>query len=175
MQRPEPRGKGAGRNAATARAPSRALAAAIHVGAVLTLARALAVAIATGAALTLAAALSGPAGARAGGAPHARRGGLPHARPGGLDVLPFPGTPDAPPGTRISFPTLRPSQIAAIAVRGSRSGWHRGRLLAAPGDGSELVPTRPFAPGERVSVVVRLRGAGSEAALGPDPRPVALR
>jgi hypothetical protein len=95
---------------------------------------------------------------------------LPHAS-GGLDVLPFPGTPDAPPGTRISFPALSPGAIASLRVRGSRSGAHAGRLLAqAGGPGSVFVPVRPFDGGERVSVTIRLRGASAGTAAAARAR-----
>src|SRR5437764_10348381 len=40
----------------------------------------------------------------------------------GLDVVPFPGTPDASPITQITFPALLPSEIQAVTVTGSRSG-----------------------------------------------------
>jgi hypothetical protein len=42
--------------------------------------------------------------------------------PRGLDVLPFPGTPDASPKSQISFPALLPSQLKTLTVSGSRSG-----------------------------------------------------
>src|SRR5205085_1646302 len=87
----------------------------------------------------------------------------------GLDVLPFPGTPDAPPGTPIDFPAVSPSQIAAIKVVGSSTGLHAGRLTAQPfGHGSAFRPTTPFSSGERVSVSAVLRsGAAAEASGAP--------
>src|SRR5579875_1969525 len=91
---------------------------------------------------------------------------LPHVD-GGLDVLPFPGTPDAAPATRISLPALAPGAIASVSVRGSRSGRHVGRLVAqSGGPGSVFVPARPFAAGERVSVRVLLKSAAAGAAAG---------
>jgi hypothetical protein len=88
---------------------------------------------------------------------HAAPGAPPPAH-GGLDVQPFPGTPDASPRTDVSFPTLAPGELRSIAVTGSRSGLHRGRLHALPGGrGTSFTPWRPFASGERVSVRAALR------------------
>jgi hypothetical protein len=85
----------------------------------------------------------------------------------GLDVLPFPGTPDASPGTNVDFPAVSPGQIGAVRVVGSRSGRHRGRLSAQPdGRGTAFSPDRQFAEGERVSVTARLRSASAAAATG---------
>jgi hypothetical protein len=91
---------------------------------------------------------------------------LPEAS-GGLDVLPFPGTPDAPPGTRIDFPALSPSQLVSVRVAGSRSGPHSGTLSAQPGGrGTQFAPDRPFVSGERVSVRAALRSEAAAAAAG---------
>lgn len=92
----------------------------------------------------------------------------------GLDVLPFPGTPDAAPGSRIMFPALRPDQIGSVSVAGSASGQHAGRVIALPGGrGTAFVPLRAFAPGERVSVHARVRTAAAAAASG-EPRGTTL-
>ncbi len=103
------------------------------------------------------------------GAP-ARASGVDSALPrasGGLDVLPFPGTPDAPAGTRIDFPAIAPGQIASIAVVGARSGYHAGSLSAQPaGHGTQFAPKRLFAVGERVSVTATLRSQAAAAASG---------
>lgn len=99
---------------------------------------------------------------------------LPEA-PGGLDVLPFPGTPDAPPGTRIDFPALAAAQLGSVRVVGSRSGLHAGTLTAQPGGrGTQFAPDRPFLAGERVSVSAGLRSKAAAAAAGA-PRARALR
>jgi outer membrane protein assembly factor BamB len=75
----------------------------------------------------------------------------------GLDVLPFPGTPDASPLSQIAFPALLPAQIRSVTVRGSRSGFHGGRLEALPGGrGTAFVPQRRFSAGEHVSVQARI-------------------
>lgn len=85
----------------------------------------------------------------------------------GLDVLPFPGTPDAAPGTHVVFPRVAPSQIASVKVVGSRSGVHAGALSAQPaGQGSAFTPTHLFTPGERVKVTAVLRSAAAAAASG---------
>lgn len=91
---------------------------------------------------------------------------LPEAS-GGLDVLPFPGTPDASAGTRIDFPALAPAQLAWVRVVGSRSGSHAGTLSAQPGGrGAQFAPHRPFVAGERVSVSAGLRSKAAAATAG---------
>ncbi len=85
----------------------------------------------------------------------------------GLDVLPFPGTPDAAPGTNIDFPAVAPARIATVRVVGSRSGVHEGRLSAQPaGNGTAFTPERPFTPGEHVSVSAVMRSTAAAAASG---------
>jgi hypothetical protein len=86
---------------------------------------------------------------------------------GDLDVVPFPGTPDVPPGTRIDFPALAPAQLVSVRVVGSRSGSHTGTLTAQPGGrGTQFVPDRPFVSGERVAVGAALRSKAAAAAVG---------
>jgi hypothetical protein len=87
--------------------------------------------------------------------------------PAGLDVLPFPGTPDASPQTEIAFPALSPAQFRSVTVTGSRSGVHLGRLTAQPhGRGTAFIPGRPFASSERVTVRAALRSARAGTASG---------
>lgn len=74
------------------------------------------------------------------------------ASPGGLEVLPFPGTPDASPGTQIDFPAVEVSQLRRVTVTASISGAHPGRLQALAGHGSAFYPSRPFVNGDRVTV-----------------------
>ncbi len=82
-------------------------------------------------------------------------------------MLPFPGTPDVPPGAKIVFPAVGPAQLAAVRVVGSRSGLHLGRLSAQPaGQGTGFSPRRPFAPGERVTVTAAFRSARAGTASG---------
>jgi hypothetical protein len=92
---------------------------------------------------------------------------VPVGPPADLDVLPFPGTPDASPQTAIDFPALSPSQLRSIRVVGSRSGVYRGRLTALPhGRGSAFIPSRPFTNSKRVSVRALLRSAAAGTASG---------
>jgi hypothetical protein len=85
----------------------------------------------------------------------------------GLDVIPVPGTPDAPPATPIDFPAVTPAQIATVKAVGSHSGVHPGTLSAQPGNqGTQFAPARRFTPGERVSVTAVLRSASAGAASG---------
>lgn len=85
----------------------------------------------------------------------------------GLDVLPFPGTPDASPKTQIAFPALLPSELKAVTVTGSRSGRHGGRLRALPGRrGTAFIPHTPFSAGEHVTVKAHLRSPAAGTATG---------
>ena len=85
----------------------------------------------------------------------------------GLDVLPFPGTPDASPSAQIAFPALLPSELKSMTVTGSRSGRHAGRLLALPGHrGTAFVPHRTFSAGEHVTVKARLSSPAAGTATG---------
>jgi hypothetical protein len=87
--------------------------------------------------------------------------------PQGLDVLPFPGTPDAAPATNIDLPAAAPGEIASVSAVGSRSGVHQGRLRAQPaGHGSAFYPAQHFAPGERVTVTATLRSPAAAVASG---------
>jgi Arylsulfotransferase (ASST) len=96
------------------------------------------------------------AGERSAGGPSAP------ASPAGLQVMPFPGTPDAAPSTNIIFSSLRPANIASVSVIGSRSGEHSGGLSALPdGAGTAFTPDRPFTPGEQVEVSATLRPSQS--------------
>lgn len=72
---------------------------------------------------------------------------------GAVTVSPEPGSRDASPATQISLLGVPAGALGAVTVTGSRSGRHAGRLEAySQGDGASFVPTRPFAPGEQVSV-----------------------
>jgi Arylsulfotransferase (ASST) len=84
-----------------------------------------------------------------------------------LDVLPFPGTPDAAPGSSIDLPAVSPAQVQSVIAVGSRSGLHAGRLNAQPaGHGTAFTPTRHFYPGERVTVTATFRSAKAATASG---------
>ena len=85
----------------------------------------------------------------------------------GLDVLPFPGTPDAAPGTNIALPAVSRSQVESVIAVGSGSGLHAGHLRAQPaGHGTAFSPARPFSPGERVSVTASFRSPTAGTASG---------
>jgi hypothetical protein len=81
----------------------------------------------------------------------------------GVDVSPAPGTGTANPNTQISFRGVPVTDIADVAVEGSRSGYHHGHLYGYfQGDGGSFVPDKPFIAGERVSVRALLGPAGRE-------------
>jgi hypothetical protein len=86
-----------------------------------------------------------------------------------LDVLPFPGTPDAAPATNIDFPGQSPGQIGSVTAVGSRSGLHSGHLSAQPDNrGSAFHPVHAFSPGERVTVTAALGSAAAGIAGGAE-------
>lgn len=87
--------------------------------------------------------------------------------PHSLEVVPFPGTPDASPYSQIAFPALAPSAITSIRVTGSESGDHAGSLRALPSRrGTAFVPAKPFQPGERATVVARVSSRAAAIASG---------
>lgn len=70
-----------------------------------------------------------------------------------LTISPLPGTPDADPHTQISFLGIDPAEIRDVAVVGSRSGAHSGRLEPyASAPGASFVLTRELSEGEQVRV-----------------------
>ncbi len=88
---------------------------------------------------------------------------------GAVTVSPLAGSRDAAAQTQISFLGVPAGDIGSLRVVGSRTGVHRGRLLAySEGDGASFVPSRPFAQGELVTVRARVRVGGS-------PRPLVDR
>jgi hypothetical protein len=93
----------------------------------------------------------------------------------GLDVLPFPGTPDASPQSLITFPALSPSDFESVSVRGSSSGVHAGQLSELPRRrGTTFTPRRAFAAGERVIVNALLGSVAAANACG-DPDSTRLK
>jgi Arylsulfotransferase (ASST) len=71
----------------------------------------------------------------------------------GVVISPLPGTVTATPQTQISFLGAGASSLSGIYVAGSSSGRHRGRLRSyASATGTSFVPSKPFAPGEHVTV-----------------------
>ncbi|HTR72215.1 MAG TPA: arylsulfotransferase family protein [Solirubrobacteraceae bacterium] len=79
-----------------------------------------------------------------------------------VDVSPAPNTGTANPKTQISFLGAPASEISAVAVAGSLSGAHPGRLSAySQGDGASFLPAAPFVAGDRVTVTATIGpGAG---------------
>lgn len=70
-----------------------------------------------------------------------------------LAVSPLPDSYDASPNSQISLLGAPASALLKVSVSGSHSGSHSGRLLAySQGDGASFVPSRPFSPGETVTV-----------------------
>lgn len=81
-------------------------------------------------------------------------GGSSHAET--VSVFPVPGSRVAPPQAQVVFRGIPASELGPIVVTGSRSGRHAGRVLAdSDGRGGSFLPSRPFSPGERVTVRVR--------------------
>ena len=86
---------------------------------------------------------------------------------GALNVLPFPGTPDASPQSQIAFPAVASADVKKVTVQGSQSGNHSGQLSALPdGRGSVFVPGTPFQAGEIVTVNATFDSAGAGTATG---------
>jgi arylsulfotransferase ASST len=75
-----------------------------------------------------------------------------------VTISPLPGTQTAMPRTQISFLGAPAGALQSISVLGSVSGRHSGQLRAySSATGASFVPSRPFTPGERVSVHASLR------------------
>ena len=82
-------------------------------------------------------------------------------------VSPLPGTPDADPGTQISFLGAPVSHLRDVVVKGSRSGLHSGRLrYYSTHTGGSFLPSHPFDPGERVTVSATVVGYGAPTRIG---------
>jgi arylsulfotransferase ASST len=84
------------------------------------------------------------------------------ARPG-IGVYPSSKTLAASPRTTITFRDVDPEALGGVAISGSRSGPHAGRLQPhGDGDGVTFVPDHPFVAGERVTVDAGRRIAGAD-------------
>ncbi|HZV26238.1 MAG TPA: arylsulfotransferase family protein, partial [Acidothermaceae bacterium] len=93
-------------------------------------------------------------------APPAGASAAPNAPP--EVISPLPGTPDANPATQISFLGAPASRLRNIVVRGSQSGAHPGSLIYySTHTGGSFMPSRPFDPGERVTVSAAIVGYGA--------------
>lgn len=83
-----------------------------------------------------------------------------------LAVSPLPDSYDASPYTQISLLGAPAGALSAISVSGSQTGRHGGHLKAySQGDGASFVPSKPFRPGETVSVRGKLTIAGKRHAF----------
>ncbi len=73
-----------------------------------------------------------------------------------IAAYPSPGSVYASPTTNIALSGVTRASVGRIMVRGSRSGFHRGRIEAWAGPvGVSFIPSRPFAPLEKVTVTSR--------------------
>jgi Arylsulfotransferase (ASST) len=73
-----------------------------------------------------------------------------------VTISPLRGTPTAMPRTQISFLGAGAGTLSSISVVGSSSGRHRGRLRPySSATGASFLPSKPFTPGERVTVHAR--------------------
>lgn len=96
----------------------------------------------------------------------------------GIAVSPQPNTSTANPDAQISFLGVAASDIHNLAVQGSVSGRHAGRLAPyAAAAGASFLPARVgFQPGERVSVAADIGGShAGHIAFSftvSDPRPL---
>jgi hypothetical protein len=96
-----------------------------------------------------------------------------------LAVSPLPDSLDSSPETQISLLGVPSSEISQVRVSGSSSGAHPGKLEAySQGDGASFVPSKPFQPGETVTVHGRLTAGGKSYPFAfhftisvPDPIP----
>jgi Arylsulfotransferase (ASST) len=81
-----------------------------------------------------------------------------------VSVFPIPGGRVAAPQTQITFRGVTSGHIGRVIVTGSRTGRHTGRVVAdSDGQGASFLPTRPFAPGEVVTVRTKLHIPGTRA------------
>jgi outer membrane protein assembly factor BamB len=73
-----------------------------------------------------------------------------------VTISPLPGTPSATAQTQISFLGASAGSLGHVSVVGSASGAHSGRLRSySSALGASFLPSRPFTPGERVTVHAR--------------------
>ncbi|MFI4989724.1 MAG: arylsulfotransferase family protein [Solirubrobacterales bacterium] len=84
-----------------------------------------------------------------------------------VTISPLNGTPDASPGTQISFLGASAKEISSVSVTGSRSGSHSGALRSyASAAGASFVPARGFVEGERVAATALVGRRGHQARVG---------
>ncbi len=79
-----------------------------------------------------------------------------------VTISPLPGAPDAMPSTQISILGTPAANIESVAVTGSVSGSHSGRLEPySSSAGASFVLDAPFSEGEEVHATVRLHEGGT--------------
>jgi hypothetical protein len=84
-----------------------------------------------------------------------------------LAVSPLPDSLDASARTQISLLGAPASELIHVRASGSQSGAHSGRLLAySQGDGASFLPSKPFAPGETVTVRGSILVGGAKHSFG---------
>ncbi len=70
-----------------------------------------------------------------------------------VTISPLPGTAAATAQTQISFLGASAGALHSVSVVGSSSGRHAGRLRSySSATGASFLPSKPFTPGERVTV-----------------------
>jgi len=78
-----------------------------------------------------------------------------------VNVFPSPGSGFMSPKAQIAFRGLSAAQLGSIAVSGSTSGAHAGKVLAdSDGAGGSFIPNRAFKAGELVTVSTSLNVVG---------------
>ena len=83
-------------------------------------------------------------------------GGGAEASAATVTISPFAGTPTVMPQTQISFLGAAAKALSGVSVVGSASGRHPGHLRSyASATGASFLPSKPFLPGERVTVHAR--------------------
>ncbi len=93
--------------------------------------------------------------------------GVATPRADALTISPLDGTPDASPETQISFLGAPANEIAGVAVVGSKSGPHSGRLSSyASATGASYVLKRGFEEGEHVTVTALVGRRGHARRVG---------
>ncbi|HJS93962.1 MAG TPA: arylsulfotransferase family protein [Solirubrobacteraceae bacterium] len=81
-----------------------------------------------------------------------------------VSVFPIPGARVAAPQTQITFRGVARGHLGQVVVTGSSSGRHTGRVFEdSDGQGASFLPTKPFAPGEVVTVRTKLHIPGTRA------------
>ena len=80
------------------------------------------------------------------------------SNPRPVSVFPIPGARVASPQTQITFRGMPVRDLGNVTVTGSRSGRHAGRIVSdSDGQGGSFLPSKPFVPGEVVTVRTRLQ------------------